>query len=98
MIDAQLALDALRADGIECIVQGRYLAGAIGELPVDATPCVWVLDDDAVPAARRVLRSLRLGCESTGTDELPAWQCPRCHEWVEGGFEVCWNCRAARPS
>jgi hypothetical protein len=26
-----------------------------------------------------------------------AWNCPGCHEDIEGQFDTCWNCEAQRP-
>jgi len=33
----------------------------------------------------------------TGPDSnAPPWTCPRCGNEVDGGFEICWSCQAAR--
>ena len=32
-----------------------------------------------------------------GPDMREDWTCPSCNESVPAGFEVCWNCNAARP-
>lgn len=53
-VDAQLALDWLAAHGIVGHVQGRFLSGAIGELPVDELLRVWV-DDAELARAKEVL-------------------------------------------
>jgi len=49
-VDAQLAVDLLAAEGIDAHVQGGFLSGAAGELPVGELLRVWVGDDDLVRA------------------------------------------------
>jgi hypothetical protein len=31
------------------------------------------------------------------TEIKSAWICLKCHEKLEGQFEICWNCGADRP-
>jgi predicted metal-dependent HD superfamily phosphohydrolase len=49
-VDAQLALDLLAAEGINAHVQGGFLSGAAGELPVGELLRVWVADADLARA------------------------------------------------
>jgi predicted metal-dependent HD superfamily phosphohydrolase len=49
-VDAQLAVDLLAAEGIAAHVQGSYLSGAAGELPVGELLRVWVGDEDLARA------------------------------------------------
>ena len=49
-VDAQLALDLLAEQGIEAHVQGGFLSGAAGELPVGELLRVWVGDADLARA------------------------------------------------
>ncbi|MBT9490198.1 MAG: DUF2007 domain-containing protein [Rubrivivax sp.] len=77
--------------GIHTSVQRAYASGIAGEIPPDqALPEVWVLDDNQLEPARRLLAELR---------ELPHrhWLCHGCGETVDGPFEECWNCGAAMP-
>jgi predicted metal-dependent HD superfamily phosphohydrolase len=45
-VDAQLAVDLLASEGIAAHVQGNFLSGAAGELPVGELLRVWVADAD----------------------------------------------------
>ena len=45
-VDAQLAVDLLASEGIQAHVQGNFLSGAAGELPVGELLRVWVADAD----------------------------------------------------
>ena len=45
-VDAQLIVDLLASAGIGAFVQGQFLSGGVGELPVDELLRVWVADDD----------------------------------------------------
>ena len=49
-VDAQLAVDYLGAEGIAAHVQGNFLSGAAGELPVGELLRVWVADADLARA------------------------------------------------
>lgn len=89
---ATLWSDMLSHAGIEATVQRAYASGIAGELPPDqALPEVWVMDDQQLDAARRLLAQLRHAPERR-------WVCVACSELVEGPFEQCWNCGAAMPA
>jgi predicted metal-dependent HD superfamily phosphohydrolase len=49
-VDAQLAVDLLASEGIQAHVQGNFLAGAAGELPVGELLRVWVAEADVARA------------------------------------------------
>ncbi len=66
--DAQLVHDLLRDAGFAPHVFGAGLAGAVGELPADGLVQVWV-DDDHAEAARRRIRDW-LSAEVPDEDEL----------------------------
>jgi len=88
---ATLWADQLRAAGIGTTVQRAYASSIAGEIPPDqALPEVWV--DDAEDHAR----ALTLLAEWQHRPER-RWACPRCHEIVEGPFDLCWNCGAPAP-
>lgn len=88
---ATLWTDQLRDVGITASVQRAYSAGIAGELPPDqCRPEIWLRHAEHEAAARQLLDDLA---------HLPQrrWHCARCGEWVEGGFEQCWNCGAWMP-
>jgi len=89
---ATLWADQLRSAGIATTVQRAYASSIAGEIPPDqALPEVWV--DDASDHAR----AQALLAEWLHRPER-RWACTRCHEIVEGPFDLCWNCGAAAPS
>jgi hypothetical protein len=88
---ATLWADMLSHAGYAANVQRAYASSIAGELPPDqALPEVWVVDDEQLEAARRLLRQLR-------SPAYRHWACPACAEMVDGPFEQCWNCGAAMP-
>lgn len=85
---ASLWADLLNQAGMAASVQRFFAGGIAGEIPVDqALPEVWVLDDDQLEPARRLLDDLRRSPQRR-------WVCRACQELVEGPFEQCWNCGA----
>jgi rubrerythrin len=89
---ATLWADLLAQGGIEATVLRAYASAIAGEIPPDqALPEVWVLDDAEHARARALLDQLQ---------HLPwqHWRCPACGESVDGPFEQCWNCGAAKPA
>jgi hypothetical protein len=49
-VDAQLVVDLLASEGIDAFVQGQFMTGGIGELPVGELLRVWVGDEDVARA------------------------------------------------
>lgn len=94
LLDAQLVQDALQDSGIDATINGVYLSGAIGELPADATPSVWVVDAGDVAQARSIIRELLENAAGTEGD----WRCGKCGEQCEASFQFCWQCGAGRPN
>ena len=45
---------------------------------------------------QRVRELLAEDRESDTVSTSPPWTCPRCDNEVDGGFEICWSCQAAR--
>jgi hypothetical protein len=93
-IEAQFLRDFLDRHLIEAVVLGDYLSGAVGELPADIYPSVWVVDDRDLDRARGLLRRFLADCDGRGRDG--PWTCPQCGETVDGGFDLCWQCGRAR--
>lgn len=86
-INAQLVKDYLASFGIEAIIQGSLLWGGQGDLPVNAYPTVWVVNDTDFERARQ----LALEWERPRAN-APGWDCPACGERLPGQFTECWNC------
>lgn len=88
---ATLWCDLLRSAGVDVTVQRAYASSIAGEIPPDqALPEVWVMDDDELERARRLLDELRHPVHRH-------WACPNCHEVIDGPFEQCWNCGTVMP-
>ncbi|MFZ0790664.1 MAG: DUF2007 domain-containing protein [Chromatiaceae bacterium] len=94
-IEAQLIHDFLDGHLIRTVVLGDFLSGAVGELPADICPALWVIDDMDLERAREVLA--RFLAPGASRPDARAWTCPACGELVEAGFDLCWNCGRARP-
>jgi hypothetical protein len=95
-MEAHLIKGFLESQGIEAIVRGEYLTSGWGELPVDVCS-VWITNDAQFDRANEVLIAFFKGAIAR---ELGAngWQCPNCHEILEGQFTACWKCGTARSS
>ena len=89
---ATLWADMLTAGGIAASVQRYYAGGIAGEIPPDqALPEIWIADDAALDAARRLLDELQ-------HPPRRRWVCPGCAERIDGPFEQCWNCGSTMPA
>ncbi|MGE0859028.1 MAG: DUF2007 domain-containing protein [Gammaproteobacteria bacterium] len=90
---AGLVLSVLESAGIRCLLRNQYLAGALGELPVnECWPQVWVVDASDAPRAARLIETA-LPREAAAGD---AWTCLSCDERLEAQFAQCWRCGALR--
>lgn len=95
-LEAQLLGDLLSASGIANRIFGDYLSGAVGALPADLAPTLWVMDARDVGRARLLLAGWlaeRQAWASTGS-----WVCRGCGELLEGSFGLCWRCGGERPA
>lgn len=90
VFDAQLVRDRLDEAGIAAAVHGTMLAGAVGELPADTRPSVWIEDADLYERARQIVEAFEQA--STGGAD---WTCA-CGEVNGTAFEVCWHCGTER--
>ena len=95
--EAHFLKGLLESHGIPSEVRGEALFGVRGEIPfTEAFPEIWVLNDDQVGEALKVLRN-----RSSETDEVherQSWRCSNCGETVESQFTACWSCNADRPN
>ncbi len=88
IIDAQLLCDDLTDNGVEAVVKGTYLTGAIGELPPDQLVSVWILDNSQQVFARE-----RVECfENRRKEKGEVWLCKQCAENNDSSFRICWSC------
>jgi hypothetical protein len=94
--EAHLLRGYLESQGVNAIVRGEYLLGAMGELPGDLCK-VCVMDERDFARADALLREFLQGAAAHGTTHA-AWRCLQCDEQLEGQFTDCWNCGASRAS
>lgn len=88
IIDAQLALDELRAGGLDALIKGQHLVGGIGELPLTGVISVWITVAQHEQRARDIIKEYEVGKKT----ERPSIQCSGCSEIIDGNFGRCWNC------
>ncbi|MBK1704130.1 hypothetical protein CKO40_06105 [Halochromatium glycolicum] len=93
-IEAQLLRDLLDRHRIQAAVFGDYLSGAVGELPADVYPTVWVIEDRDLPRARTVLQDWQR--ENANRASARSWVCHGCGELLDGSFDLCWRCGRER--
>jgi hypothetical protein len=91
--DAQIIRDYLEQQGIAAAVHGNMLTGAIGELPMDTRPSVWIEDPDLYERARDLIRRFE-----SARPEGEQWTCRHCGETNEPTFEICWACARDRET
>lgn len=91
VFDACIVRDRLHEQAIDAVVHGELLTGAIGELPPDSRPSVWIQQDDQYDRAREVVAAFERG-DVAGQP----WRCRDCGEHNEPAFALCWNC--GRPA
>jgi len=83
----------LEAAGIRTHLKNQFTSSVLGEIPfVDAMPELWILEDDDLLKARRLIRELLPASQ----DDEPEWTCTKCDSVVDGVFGRCWNCNAVR--
>jgi hypothetical protein len=91
--DAWNIANLLGFEGIRAQVLNAHAAGALGELPVDASrPQVWVERDGDEARARSFIARWLATASSTAVKP-----CANCGEDSPVAFEVCWNCAASLP-
>lgn len=97
--EAHLVKGILGSHGIACEVQGEFLFGARGELPItpETAPSVWIFDQRHFEAARRIVQEYEASLSQDASDG-ETWICKSCGEDSEGQFGECWNCGTPRES
>lgn len=89
---ATLWADMLDGVGVAASVQRAHVCALVGQIPPDqCLPEVWVHEPEQFAQAQALLHEWQ---------HLPHrhWACRGCGELVDGPFEQCWNCGAARPA
>ncbi|MCF7991767.1 MAG: DUF2007 domain-containing protein [Thiohalocapsa sp.] len=94
-IEAQLLSAFLERYLIDNAILGDYLSGAIGELPADIYPSVWVVHNEDYARASELLA--RFLAENS-RDGARSWVCRGCGELIEGTFDLCWRCGTERET
>ena len=84
-----LVRDALIHQGLAATIQNEYSGRAA--IPEFRPPAeVWVDDDGAYDAARRIVADTISTIDSK-TNAAP-WICPSCSEESPQSFDICWSC------
>lgn len=91
--EAQLLKDQLSNAGFEVILQGEYLGGAVGEIPANTYPSLWLVDEAQYDEAKLLIEAYEQGADNQGV-----WICEKCGEKHQGQFSQCWRCGAERSS
>ena len=95
--EAHLVKSLLKLEGIESVVRGEALFGALGELAItaDALPSVWIENDGQLSKAMGIVSRYERGLGSP--DIIGAvWRCPTCGETLDPQFTTCWQCGTDR--
>ncbi len=95
MVEAHMIKDYLEGAGIEAMVHGALLTGAIGEIPANTYPTVWVVDDADYHLAKDRIADY-LSAEPSDQLYKDRWTCPECGQALEPQFTQCWHCGAYR--
>lgn len=94
-VTARMAQDLLSASGYKAIIQGELLGSGAGELPADAYPTVWVVDNEDEEPATKLIQQWEQRESSLQLYESP-WTCPNCGESHAAQFTQCWKCGEQR--
>ncbi len=79
----------LESYGIACTIQKQFSSGAIGDIPaIECWPELWIVDPNEFERAKEIVNEAM----NPQNENLPTWNCPVCHEIIEGQFTACWKC------
>jgi hypothetical protein len=83
----------IESEGIPCVTRNEHISAVSGSVPFfECYPELWVLHDADYDSAKRLLDKW----QNAANDEMAPWLCPGCAEEIEGQFESCWQCGAAK--
>ncbi len=94
-ITAQLMKDYLASRRIDSIIKGELLLGAIGEIPANTFPTVWIVEDDDYEHALQLVKNYEDGLSNEQIFNN-VWRCEGCDELIEAQFTQCWKCGGER--
>lgn len=83
--------NTLQAKGVDCVLKNADLRGGVsirGDRP--AAPELWILDDNQLLFANRLLDSMLV----SELSHSEPWYCVTCGQKLENQFADCWNCGA----
>lgn len=94
LTEAHTLVALLESHGIQALAN-QMPVGIIGNEPAG----IWVNAPDAARASE-VVEQIARGDLGDPDQEPPVsdWECPSCHEHVEGVFALCWQCQTQRPA
>lgn len=79
--------------GIESVVSGGMLQGAVGELPFGIPTAPRVLTAaDVAEQARQLILDWEASNRESPERKKEEWLCEDCGEMNAASFELCWNC------
>jgi RNA polymerase subunit RPABC4/transcription elongation factor Spt4 len=83
----------LESHGINCVIQRQYGSAATGEIPPrESWPELWIVNPEKIERAKEIVNEAL----NPKIENLPSWECKKCHEIIEGQFTACWNCEAEK--
>ena len=81
--------NVLISHGFAVALNNEFASSAAGGLaPFDTWPEVWLLKDDDLEEALKVIELFDTDISSI------TWQCNQCHEDNDQTFDYCWKCHA----
>ena len=95
LVEAQMLKDFITENQIEVLIKGEMLMGAIGEIPADTAPSIWVIDDEDFDRARELVGVFE-GRNKSSPGDGSVWKCLDCDELIEPQFSQCWSCGKSR--
>ncbi|MFT5162676.1 MAG: hypothetical protein ACI9FJ_001253 [Alteromonadaceae bacterium] len=91
-IEANVIKGLLTGEGIDVLLKGEHLSGAMGELPpTDLTIGVWIYQIKLAAATPLIDDYVR--CQKSTADSTSDWICTGCGESNSANFEICWQCQ-----
>ncbi len=90
LAEAYHVLNLLADEGIAAKVFNENAQGALGELPLNAYPEVWVECDNDLERARGIIKEYE-----TPVGDIKSIKCRHCGEENPGNFQLCWRCSSA---
>jgi len=94
-ITAQMMMDYLASRHIKSIIKGELLLGAVGEIPANTFPTVWIIYDEDYEQALQLVKIYEGGLSN---EQLfnNVWRCEICGELIDAQFTQCWKCGEER--